>query len=154
VTASSAVIGSDAEQGDLETRLSTRTYLARLEREEAETAPPPSPPPQSEGAAMFPFGQCTWYVSQRRYVPWHGNAGEWYAHAAEAGYPVGSQPRAGAIQVSWESYVGHVSYVESVDPDGTWTVSEMNFWANGGGWGRVSRRHIAPGQIPLIGFVY
>jgi surface antigen len=152
-----AAIAGDPEPGDIESGISTRALLLRLEREEAEEATqatPPSPPPQSEGAAVFPFGQCTWYVAQRRYVPWHGNAEAWYANAAGAGYSVGSQPRPGAIQVSRESYVGHVSYVESVDPDGTWTVSEMNYSANGGGWGRVSQRHIAPGQIPLIGFIY
>lgn len=155
-----SAIASDAEQGDIEGGISTRAFLLRLEREEAHAAAhatpptPPSPPPQSEGAALYPFGQCTWYVAQRRYVPWHGDAGEWYANADAARYSVGAAPRPGAIQVSWESQVGHVAYVESVDPDGSWTVSEMNYWANGGGWGRVSQRHIAPGQIPLIGFVY
>ncbi len=129
------------------------------------SVPHPGPAPASsfvrpavalEGAAAgrFPFGQCTWYVAQKRYVPWSGNAWQWYENARAFGYRVGGVPSAGAIQVTWESYVGHVAYVESVDGDGSWTVSEMNFRANGGGWGRVSWRRITPGKVPLIGFIY
>jgi surface antigen len=51
--------------------------------------------------------------------------------------------------VTWESWWGHVAYVESVDGS-CWTVSEMNYK----GFGIVDYRHICPGQVPLIGFVY
>jgi len=49
--------------------------------------------------------------------------------------------------VTWESpYWGHVAYVEQVYADGSWLVSEMNYaGVNGGGWGRVSYRHVIPG---------
>jgi len=43
-----------------------------------------------------------------------------------------------------------VAYVESVNGDGSWTVSEMNFR----GWGIVDMRTIKPGGVPLIGFIY
>jgi surface antigen len=129
--------------------------------------PPPAPRPAVSGSYIrpsvpiahqssnrFPFGQCTWYVAQKRQVPWNGNAWQWYSNAQTFGYRVGSQPRPGAIQVTWESYYGHVAYVESVNNDGSWTVSEMNYGGNGGGWGRVSWRRVRPGQAPLIGFIY
>lgn len=103
----------------------------------------------------YPFGQCTWYVNTRRPAPWGGNAWQWYGRAKAWGRPVGPTPRVGAIMVTWESpYWGHVAYVEQVYPDGSWLVSEMNYNNNGGGWGRVSYRHVVPGTIPLIGFIY
>ena len=103
----------------------------------------------STGPNHFPWGWCTWYVASRRYVPWNGDAHSWYANAQAYGYPVGRTPRPGAIMVTWESWWGHVAYVESVS-GGCWTVSEMNYV----GFGRLSYRHICPGQVPLIGFVY
>jgi hypothetical protein len=128
-------------------------------------APVPAPPaapavpsrfstkrsPVVGGGGHFAFGWCTWYVSTRRFVPWMGNALEWYANAAAMGFPEGATPRAGAIMVTRESGLGHVAYVESVDADGRgWTVSEMNFRA----FGVVSTRHIVSGQVPLVGFIY
>jgi len=98
----------------------------------------------------FPYGYCTWYVYNRRQVPWLGNAWEWFAQAQAAGWATGQTPKPGAIQVTWESGFGHVAYVESVNGDGSWTVSEMNFR----GWGIVDMRTIKPGGVPLIGFIY
>ena len=71
------------------------------------------------------WGQCTWYVASRRYVPnnW-GNAISWYYNAQASGFGTGSAPRAGAI--GWER-MNHVVYVESVNGDGTVTISEMNY---------------------------
>jgi surface antigen len=40
--------------------------------------------------------------------------------------------------------------VESVNVDGSWIVSEMNFAA----CNTVDRRLIHPGGVPLIGFIY
>jgi len=97
----------------------------------------------------FPYGYCTWYVYNRRQVPWLGNAWEWFAQAQAAGWATGQTPKPGAIQVTWESGFGHVAYVESVNADGSWTVSEMNFR----GWAIVDMRTIKPGGVPLIGFI-
>ncbi|HET9847462.1 MAG TPA: CHAP domain-containing protein [Candidatus Dormibacteraeota bacterium] len=110
----------------------------------------------SSGGGLYPFGQCTWYVNTRRPAPWGGNAWQWYSRAKAYGRPVGATPRVGAIMVTWESpYWGHVAYVEQVYGDGSWLVSEMNYASpSGGGWGRVSYRHVIPGTIPLIGFIY
>jgi LysM repeat protein len=103
-------------------------------------------------ATGFPVGWCTWYVATKRNVTWRGDAGFWYQNAAAQGYPVGKTPRMGAIMVTWESYLGHVAYVESVNPDGSWVVSEMNFVA----FDVISQRTIKPGQLGsrLVGFIY
>src|SRR5713101_7768451 len=113
-------------------------------------------PVYSAGGASYPFGQCTWYVNTRRPAPWGGNAWQWFGRARAYGRPEGPTPRVGAIMVTWESpYWGHVAYVEQVYTDGSWLVSEMNYASpTGGGWGRVSYRHVIPGTIPLIGFIY
>ena len=98
----------------------------------------------------FPYGYCTWYVATRRHVYWDGNASDWWPNARRAGRPEGQTPEVGAIMVTWESSYGHVAYVEQVNPDGSWVVSEMNFVA----WGVVDHRTIHRGQVPLIGFIY
>ena len=100
--------------------------------------------------ATFPYGYCTWYVATRRHVYWSGNASDWWPNARAAGRPEGQTPEVGAIMVTWESSYGHVAYVEQVNSDGSWVVSEMNFVA----WGVVDHRTIRPGQVPLIGFIY
>jgi LysM repeat protein len=101
----------------------------------------------------YPYGWCTWYVATKRNIPWNGDAWEWYYAAKAMGYAVTPlqkwAPQAGAILVDWESSVGHVAYVEQVYPDGSILVSEMNYK----GWGVISTRHIAPGGVPLIGFI-
>ena len=98
----------------------------------------------------FPYGYCTYYVATRRPIPWLGDAWAWYGNAQAMGYPTGSKPLVGAVMVTWESPIGHVAYVESVNADGSWLVSEMNFR----GFGVTSQRTIKPGQVPLIGFIY
>lgn len=79
----------------------------------------------------FPYGQCTWYVAQKRVVPWSGHAKAWLVNAQAYGYQTGSTPQVGAIMVLTEGgwiglRYGHVAYVESVN--GNWvTISEMNY---------------------------
>lgn len=69
-----------------------------------------------------PYGtNCTWYAWNMAYekkgvtLPGWGNAKDWYNDASNAGYSVGTTPKAGSIIVwgGWTSY-GHVGYVESV----------------------------------------
>ena len=98
----------------------------------------------------FAYGFCTWYVASRRPVPWTGDAWMWWGNAKAMGFPEGQTPQPGAIMVTWESWVGHVAYVEQVNVDGSWVVSEMNY----AGWGRIDTRTIRPGGVPLIGFIY
>jgi peptidoglycan endopeptidase LytE len=103
-------------------------------------------------ATTFPLGWCTYLPATKRVVTWNGNAGDWYVNAQAQGYAVGPTPKVGAIMVTWESYLGHVAYVESVNPDGSWTVSEMNYV----GFNVMDLRTIKPGQLGtrLIGFIY
>jgi len=98
----------------------------------------------------FAFGNCTYYVYNRRPIPWQGDAWAWYGNAQAMGFATGRSPRPHSIMVTWESGYGHVAYVESVNPDGSWVVSEMNWVA----FNTVDRRLIRPGGVPLIGFIY
>lgn len=103
-------------------------------------------------ATTFPVGWCTYLPATKRKVTWNGDAGYWYVNAQGQGYAVGPTPKVGAIMVTWESYLGHVAYVESVNADGSWTVSEMNYV----GFDVIDLRTIKPGQLGsrLIGFIY
>lgn len=117
---------------------------------------PPAPVVHFSTYNSYPFGQCTYYVASRRNIPWLDNAGGWYRDAIAAGFAVGRTPRTGAIMVSYEgSPYGHVSYVERVNPNGSWVVKEMNYAGiAGGGWGRVDTRTVNPGTVFVVGFIY
>ncbi|MGW8185459.1 MAG: CHAP domain-containing protein [Candidatus Moraniibacteriota bacterium] len=97
----------------------------------------------------FPYGYCTWYVAQKRYVPWGGNAGTWLYNAKARGYKTGKSPAPGAILVTSESWWGHVAIVESVGK-GTITVSEMNYK----GWAKTSKRTISTNNRVIKGYIY
>jgi len=97
----------------------------------------------------FPYGYCTWYVAQKRYIPWSGNAGTWLYHAKAGGYKTGKNPQVGAIMVSSESWWGHVAIVESVSKD-SFTISEMNYK----GWSKTNKRTIAKSSRVVKGFIY
>ena len=85
---------------------------------------------------------CTDYVHSRRPdVAVYGNAGyNWIGAAQRAGKSTGTSPQAGAVAVT----NGHVAYVESVNADGSYTVSEM-------GWnykaGNYNKRTVRPGTF-------
>lgn len=95
----------------------------------------------------YGYGYCTWYVKNKRpdIGSYWGNANQWYASAQAAGYATGSEPRAGAIGVSFEGAAGHVVYIESVS-GGTVHLTEMNGSA---GWNVVGSR-----SAPASSFVY
>ncbi len=98
----------------------------------------------------FPYGYCTWYVAQKRYVPWGGNAGAWLYNAKAMGYKTGKTPKKGAIVVTTDNpYYGHVAYIEKVGK-GTITVSEMNYV----GWGKVNRRTFSTKSRKIKGYIY
>ena len=85
------------------------------------------------------FGQCTYYMYNRFAqlgAPIRttalGNAAEWPANAAAAGYGVSSTPHAGTAIVfqrgvgGADPVYGHVGFVERVNADGSLFISEMN----------------------------
>lgn len=98
----------------------------------------------------FPYGYCTWYVAQKRYVPWSGNAGTWLYKAKALGYKTGRTPAVGSIMVTTENrFYGHVALVEKVSGT-TITVSEMNYT----GWAKSSRRTLSSTSRAIKGFIY
>ncbi len=96
----------------------------------------------------FPYGYCTWYVAQKRNIPWGGNAGTWLYHAKAAGYATSKTPTVGAVMVTSESWWGHVALVESVSAN-TFTVSEMNYK----GWGKKDVRVVDKASRVIKGFI-
>lgn len=75
-------------------------------------------------------GNCTWWAAYKRpdlaAAGIYGDAGEWYGNASSLGFPVGSTPKVGAVAVF--SIPGHVAYVESLGENGSFSVSEMNWF--------------------------
>lgn len=80
-------------------------------------------------ASSYPVGQCTWGV--KVVAPWAGsfwgNADQWPASAAAAGFKTGTTPKVGAI-ISWSGC--HVAYVTDVREDGMIQVVEANYAGN------------------------
>jgi LysM repeat protein len=102
----------------------------------------------------FPYGQCTYYAALRRNVTWAGNAGWWFS-AANGIRPEGHVAVAGALVVFHTGWFGHVAYVDKVNPDGSFVISEMNYYGNGGGWGRVDHRTITHADAwSITGYIY
>lgn len=102
----------------------------------------------SGGYYWWAFGQCTWWAQYKRQsenLMHMGNAQYWAAVARARGYYVSSVPKPGSTVV-FQSGVqgaggaGHVAHVVKVYPGGWFLVSEMNFYFDGGGWGRVDYR--------------
>ena len=110
---------------------------------------------EGSGGNPFAYGQCTYYAYERRPdifiaarragVPnnhWH--AYWWADNARKARIPVGEAPVVGAIAVFPAGYggssVGHVAYVEQVNADGSYVVSERNWNRNP----NVTRRRAFP----------
>lgn len=78
-----------------------------------------------------------------------GNANQWDDNARASGIPTGSTPRAGAIAISNSGFYGHAMYVESVNADGTFNLSQYNAALDG----RYStRNNVSPGGLVFIYF--
>lgn len=101
------------------------------------------------GGNLYAFGNCTWYVKNRRPdLPNNlGNANTWYSMAAADGYNVGSAPKKGAVGTSTAGWLGHVVYVEGVSLDGlTVYISEMNY----AGFDLISSRTVSASDFVYI----
>lgn len=98
----------------------------------------------------FPWGQCTFWVAKKRYVPWGGDAKRWLNNAPAYGFKTGKVPVEGAIVITTEdARYGHVAYVEKVN-DGTITISEMNYK----GLGAISQRVLPITSRAIRGYIY
>lgn len=73
----------------------------------------------------YDLGHCTFYAKNRRPDLSNslGNANTWVVRAAAQGYATGYTPKAGSVGQKGM----HVVYVESVNADGTFNLSEMNY---------------------------
>ena len=114
--------------------------------------------PTGDSRPAFAYGFCTWWVAHKRSIPWRGDAAQWWWNARAYGFAEGQTPRVGAIMVmapgGSAAPEGHVAYVESVNPDGSFVVSEMNWWGvPGGGWGRADYRRVTS-MRGILGFIY
>jgi len=112
--------------------------------------------PYSGKSRSFPWGQCTWYVAQKRYVPWGGNAKDWLYNARKYGFDVcfgkNCEPTSGAIMATNESWYGHVTYIEAVNGNYI-TVSEMHgipYWKKG----QRKVRTFIKGDWRIMGYIY
>ncbi|HEX6462071.1 MAG TPA: CHAP domain-containing protein [Candidatus Saccharimonadales bacterium] len=61
----------------------------------------------------------------------HGNANQWPSSARADGISTGSTPKARSVAISMAGYYGHAMWVESVNGDGTITVSQYNYAVDG-----------------------
>ena len=68
-----------------------------------------------------------------------------------AGYTVNNSPSQGAILQTSQGAFGHVAYVESVNSNGSITVSEMNY---GHGVGVVTSRTISASQAASYNYIH
>ena len=120
----------------------------------------------SFGGNGYDFGWCTWYVANRRAevgkpVPNNlGNAYTWYRAAVAQGLPTGLTPKVGAVMV-YEAG-NHVTFVEQVNPDGSFWISEMNDYGQvsitnptpTGGWDVRDYRLIPASQASMYRYIY
>ncbi|AGY45505.1 CHAP domain-containing protein [Lactococcus lactis subsp. lactis] len=116
------------------------------------------PAPNEQDVTGYPgnnyaLNNCTWYVYNREYqlenhIPANlGNGGQWGISAKAAGYATSSTPKVGDMAsftpglLGCSSIYGHVAFVEYVNPDGSFLVSEMNVVDPGSG--KISYRVIS-----------
>ena len=106
------------------------------------------------------FGQCTWWAAHKRpdeNFAGIGDAWTWANGARARGYTVTADPVVNATVafdpgVEFAGGIGHVAHVEQILSNGWILISEMNFFGNNGGWGRVDYRYITPG--PGVWFIH
>lgn len=123
----------------------------------------PPAPPGIGGYDGFTFGQCTYWADYYYHeltgywVPWGGDAWLWASGASQYGWVVSSSPHVPSIIVlqPWvqgASGYGHVAVVTAINGNGSVVTSNMNWYAGGGGWDRVSTWTFNPG--PGVSFVW
>jgi len=101
----------------------------------------------------YTWGNCTYFVAKT--LPWIpaglGDAYQWLANARAKGLQTGSTPVVGSVVVYGQGHgysnFGHVAVVQSINGDGTFNVSEMNFL----GLNKVDTRKSSMNDV--VGFI-
>ncbi|MCZ4236541.1 LysM peptidoglycan-binding domain-containing protein [Staphylococcus equorum] len=106
---------------------------------------------------LYDWGQCTYHVFNKRAQIGKGistywwNANSWDTGAAADGYTVDHKATVGSILQSDQGYYGHVAFVESVNSNGSITISEMNYGASPG---IVTYRTIPASQVSSYKYIH
>ncbi len=110
----------------------------------------------------YKHGNCVWWAAYKRpdlKAHMLKDAGKWYGDAIAEGLPTGNVPRVGAIVVfngvadSNGNRYGHVAYVEEVHDDGTFTVSQMDYYGTYGDG--MTKKVYSMGDLGGVkGFIY
>lgn len=106
----------------------------------------------------YAYGYCTYYAYNKRAAigrpigsNW-GNANTWDDYARAAGFTVNHIPKRGAViqnDGGW-SGLGHVGIVDSVNADGSITVSDMNY----AGWNVISTRTVPASSVRSFNYIH
>lgn len=104
---------------------------------------------------IFPKGYCTYYVATQMKITFGGNAKNWLANAKASGYATGQEPapRSAVVMTGPAGALrryGHVAYVESVNGNGTITISEMNYEH----FNRINSRTLSINDSTIRGYIY
>lgn len=122
-----------------------------------------SPITMTAAGNAYAFGNCTSWAYERRVQLGHpigsywGNAATWDSLGRAAGYVVDKNPTVGSVfQMpafidAYTGVYGHVGIVESVNPDGSIYISEMNYAGN---FNRVTYRTIPAAQAALYNYIH
>lgn len=97
----------------------------------------------TQGNNTYPVGQCTWYVCNRlietgictdpAIYNFNGNGQDWVSALVSKGWKQTNSPQVGAVMSVKGGYgettaeYGHVAFVEAVNKDGTFLISECNY---------------------------
>ncbi|PTI69100.1 LysM peptidoglycan-binding domain-containing protein [Staphylococcus succinus] len=113
--------------------------------------------PKFNHSNLYDWGQCTWHVFNKRAQIGKGistywwNANNWDTASAADGYTVDHRATVGSILQSDAGYYGHVAFVESVNSNGSITVSEMNYSASPG---IATTRTIPASQVSSYKYIH
>ncbi|MCE4957787.1 LysM peptidoglycan-binding domain-containing protein [Macrococcoides caseolyticum] len=135
----------------------TSSYRAPVKVVNTPVATPVVTTPVFSHQNLYDYGQCTWYVFNKRAAIgkgistywWH--AYNWANGARKDGYTVNRTPSVGAIATTTDGYYGHVAFVERVNADGTILVSETNYLTPSG---VVGYRTLSLAQMSRYQFIH
>ncbi|WP_228381800.1 CHAP domain-containing protein [Streptococcus suis] len=94
----------------------------------------------TQAGSGYPEGECTWYVYNRLMETgiitvsdgygYLGNGQDWVGSLTARGWKQSSTPVVGGVVSMAFGEHGHVTFIEHVNPDGTFLISECNWQGN------------------------